>query len=44
MHETDNLLQIRDNYRKILITGRYQSEKEIDGMPVMYVVDWLLEE
>ncbi|WGE84979.1 ATP-binding protein [Actinobacillus equuli] len=42
-HETDNLLHIRDNYRKILITGRYQPEKEIDGVPVVYVVDWLLE-
>ncbi|SUT98499.1 ATPase [Actinobacillus lignieresii] len=43
-HETDNLLHIRDNYRKILITGRYQPEKEIDGVPVVYVVDWLLNE
>lgn len=43
-HETDNLLHIRDNYRKILITGRYQAEQEIDGVPVIYVVDWLLEE
>lgn len=42
--ETDNLLYIRDNYRKILITGRYTPEKEIDGVPVIYVVDWLLEE
>lgn len=39
--ETYNLLYIRDNYRKILITGRYQLEKEIDGEPVVYVVDWL---
>ncbi|WP_150540113.1 DUF4143 domain-containing protein [Actinobacillus vicugnae] len=43
-HETDNLLHIRDNYRKILITGRYQPEKEIDGVPVVYVVDWLINE
>ncbi|VEB26745.1 ATPase [Actinobacillus lignieresii] len=43
-HETDNLLHIRDNYRKILITGRYQPEQEIDGVPVVYVVDWLLNE
>nr|WP_243584383.1 hypothetical protein [Haemophilus parainfluenzae] len=39
--ETYNLLYICDNYRKILITGRYQLEKEIDGEPVVYVVDWL---
>ncbi|MDD6318042.1 MAG: ATP-binding protein [Succinatimonas hippei] len=41
-HETDNLLKIKDNYRKILITGRYQPEKSIDGVPVIYVVDWLI--
>lgn len=41
-HETGNLLKIKDNYRKILITGRYQPEKSIDGVPVIYVVDWLI--
>ena len=42
-HETDNLLKIKDNYKKILITGRYTGEKEIDGIPIIYIVDWLLE-
>ena len=42
-HETDNLLKIKDNYKKILITGRYTREKEIDGIPIIYIVDWLLE-
>lgn len=42
-HETDNLLNIKDNYKKLLITGRYDSRKAIDGIPVVYVVDWLLE-
>ena len=43
--ETYNLLYIRDNYRRILITGGYQLEKEIDGVPiVVYVVDWLVVE
>ena len=41
-HEIGNLLKIKDNYRKILITGRYQPEKSIDGVPVIYVVDWLI--
>ena len=41
-HETGNLLKIKDNYRKILITGRYQPQKWIDGVPVIYVVDWLI--
>lgn len=43
-HETDNLLNIRDNYKKILITQRYYEFKEIDGIPVINVVDWLLSE
>ena len=42
-HETDKLLKIKDNYKKILITGRYTGEKEIDGIPIIYIVDWLLE-
>ena len=31
-HETDNLLYIKDNYKKILITGKYYEQKEIDGI------------
>ncbi|AKP67586.1 ATP-binding protein [Companilactobacillus ginsenosidimutans] len=43
-HETDNLLNIKDNYKKSLITQRYNnSVKEIDGIPVVNIVDWLLE-
>ena len=42
-HETDNLLHIKDNYKKILITGKYYEQKEIDGIEVIYVVDWLLQ-
>lgn len=41
-HETENLLNIRDNYKKILITGRFYEEKQIDGIPIIYIVDWLL--
>ena len=42
-HETDNLLHIKDNYKKVLITGKYYEQTEIDGIEVMYVVDWLLQ-
>lgn len=42
MHETDNLLNIRDNYKKIVITGRYYETTQIDGISIMYIVDWLL--
>ena len=42
-HETDNLLLLKDNYQKVLITGRYEDVSDIDGIRVVYVVDWLLE-
>lgn len=42
-HETDNLLHIKDNYKKILITGKYYDQTEIDGIKVIYIVDWLLQ-
>ncbi|MGJ8731012.1 ATP-binding protein [Listeria aquatica] len=42
MHETDNLLNIRDNYKKIVVTGRYYEINQIDGIPIIYIVDWLL--
>nr|WP_307722458.1 hypothetical protein [Lactiplantibacillus dongliensis] len=42
-HETDNLVNIKDNYAKLLITQRYYPNvKSIDGIPVMNIVDWLL--
>lgn len=41
-HETDNLLHIKDNYKKILITDRSYDQSEIDGIEVIYIVDWLL--
>lgn len=43
-HETDNLLLIKDNFKKTLITGRYERINEISGIKVAYIVDWLLEE
>lgn len=42
-YETDNLVNIKDNYQKLLITQRYYPDiKEIDGIPVINIVDWLL--
>lgn len=41
--KADNLLYIKDNYKKILITGKYYEQKEIDGIEMIYVVDWLLQ-
>lgn len=42
-HETDNLLNIRDNYEKVLITQRhYPDIRQIDGIPVVNIMDWLL--
>ena len=41
-HESDNLLLIPDNFKKIIITGRYSDTKEISGIPILYIVDWLL--
>lgn len=42
MHETDNLLNIKDNYKKIVVTGRYHDVEQVDGIPIVYIVDWLL--
>ncbi|MBF8970605.1 ATP-binding protein [Streptococcus sp. NLN76] len=43
-HETDHLLLIKDNFKKTLITGRYEGVNEIDGIKVDYIVDWLMNE
>ena len=42
-HETDNLLNIKDNYKKIVVTGKYHDIEQIDGIPIVYIADWLLE-
>lgn len=42
-HETDNLLQIPDNYQKIMLVQRYYPDLQaIDGIPILNVADWLL--
>lgn len=43
-HETDNLLNIKDNYKKIVVTRRYYEIEQIDGIPIVYIADWLLDE
>lgn len=43
-HETDNLLQIPDNYKKIVITQQHYEFENIDGIPIINIVDWLLDE
>lgn len=41
--ETDNLLHIKDNHKKIVITGKYYEINQVDGIPIQYIVDWLLD-
>lgn len=43
VRETDNLLQIPDNYKKIVITDRYEDQEMIAGIPIINIRDWLLE-
>lgn len=42
--ESDNLLHIKDNYEKVIILGKYPELQMIDGIKVVYVVDWLLDD
>lgn len=42
MRETDNLLLVKDNYKKIVITQKLENETEIDGIPIINIIDWLL--
>ncbi|UOX37057.1 ATP-binding protein [Weissella cibaria] len=42
--KTDNLLHIRDNYEKLLITQNYFGNPDIDGIPVINIIDWLVNE
>jgi predicted AAA+ superfamily ATPase len=43
-HETDNLLMIKDNYRKIVITQQHYEFDSVAGIPIINVVDWLLDD
>ncbi|GAB2024063.1 ATP-binding protein [Lactovum odontotermitis] len=41
--ETDNLLLIKDNFKKIIITQVYEDRTEIAGIPIINIIDWLLD-
>lgn len=41
-HETDNLLLIKDNYKKLVVTYDLGSVGMIDGIPVVHIEDFLL--
>jgi len=41
-HETDNLLLIKDNYTKVVITYDLDSVGMVDGIPIIYIEDFLL--
>ncbi|MFC6464896.1 ATP-binding protein [Marinilactibacillus sp. GCM10026970] len=32
------------NYKKIVVTGRYHEVEQIEGIPIIYIVDWLIAE
>jgi len=41
-HETDNLLIIKDNYTKVVVTYDLSSVGVVDGIPIIYIEDFLL--
>lgn len=41
-HETDNLLMIKDNYKKIVITQEFLEYDNIDGIEIVHINDFLL--
>ncbi len=41
--ETENLLKIPDNHKKMIITQRFEEKSEIAGIPIVQIYDWLLE-
>lgn len=42
--EIQNLMNISDNYKKTLITANRMDIGEQNGIPIVHIVDWLLEE
>ena len=42
--ETDNLLNIPDNHEKILVVGNKEDSGMVDGIKVLYILDFLLDE
>lgn len=41
--ETDNLLQVPDNYEKILITNQQPENFDVQGLKLVNIIDWLLD-
>ncbi|MDR0886259.1 MAG: ATP-binding protein [Clostridiales Family XIII bacterium] len=39
--ETDNLIAIKDSFQKIVITGKRKDVGMIDGVPIVYITDFL---
>jgi predicted AAA+ superfamily ATPase len=39
--ETDNLLAIRDGYKKIVVTQNWEDVGQVDGIPIIHVADLL---
>ncbi|MCI1290380.1 MAG: ATP-binding protein [Lactobacillus sp.] len=42
--EVDNLLQIPNNYQKMIITSRYEEQAMVAGIPIVNIRDWLLQD
>lgn len=42
--EIDNLLSIKDNYKKVILVHSFVENSDIAGIQIMNIVDWLLEE
>lgn len=41
-HETDNLLKLRTGFKRMVITEEIPENTRIDGIPIINVIDWLL--
>ena len=41
-HETDNLLKLKTGFKRMVITEEIPENTRIDGIPIVNVIDWLL--
>ena len=41
-HETDNLLKLKTGFKRFVITEEIPENTRIDGIPIVNVIDWLL--
>lgn len=42
-HETDNLLKLKTGFKRMVITEEIPENTRIEGIPIVNVVDWLLD-